>query len=60
MWLRHTLWDTEAAKEATALERCLEPSTTGKFASIKLSIESIFGGLVQDFDTKLITCVKFH
>lgn len=59
MWLQHT-WDTEAEKEATALERCLEPSTTGKFTSMKLSIESIFGGLVQDFDTKLITCVKFH
>jgi hypothetical protein len=59
MWLRHTC-DTEAEKEATALESCLEPSTTERFASMNLSIESIFIRLVQDFDTRLITCVKLH
>ena len=59
MWLRHTC-DKEAGKETTALESCLELSSTGKLTSMKLSIESIFGVLVQDFDTRLITCVNFH
>jgi hypothetical protein len=59
MWLRHTC-DKEAGKETTALESCLELSSTGKLTSMKLSIESIFRGLVQDFDARFIICVKLH